>query len=407
MLRGLLAPVVLFAAASLAAQTPPPEPAAPPPAAAPRAAQTPPPARRTLEFAGLILINGFFNDARLNNSDVPQVALADTNAAGGGGGSLRQTRLRLFVTEPDVLYGTASAELDVDFFGGHPPAGGRTFPLLRLRRATATVAWTHTELMFGQEGPLVTGREPRSLASIGFPVFAGAGNLWLWIPQARLTLQTGERLRVAIQGAVLAPTTNTPPGAFATQPDSAERSGRPFAQGRLRLGWGPADDPSELAVGAHIGWIRGLDSTTGDSVIQSRAITADARVKLGRVELLGEAFVGQALGVLGGGAIGQTRGVGGVPVRTKGGWGQLNIRFTPLVMVGGGCGLDDPDDADLPLPPPTGPPPALRNFVCAGMVEWRPRGPLVFGAEVRRFATDYAAGRFTALHFNVAAGWSW
>jgi hypothetical protein len=374
---------VTLLGASLAAQVPTPPPAAP---------------QRSVEFSGQILVNGFFNNARVNNSDAPQFALADTGAVSGGGGTLRQTRLRVFVTEPDVLRGSATAELDVDFFGGQPPAGGRTFPVLRLRRAIATVTWGKTELVLGQEAPLVAGRDPRSLASVGFPDFAAAGNLWLWIPQARLGFETGVTLRLAIQGALLAPTSNGNSGAFLTQPDSAERSGRPFAQGRLKLGWGPTDDPSEIAIGGHIGWLRGFDGTTGDSLVQSSAVTVDARVVLGEVELVGEAFMGQALGVLGGGGVGQTIGLLGVPVRTRGGWGQLNLRLRRNVTVGGGCGLDDPDDADLL---PTG---ALRNLACAGMAEWR-SGSLVVGLEVRRLQTEYAAGDFIATHLNVAAGW--
>jgi hypothetical protein len=379
-----LGAVAALVGTSLAAQAPAPAPAAAP--------------TRTVEFSGLILVNGFFNSARVNNSDVPQFALADTNPVSGGGGSMRQTRLRLLVTESDVLGGTGSAELDADFFGGQPSAGGRTFPVLRLRRAVATVSWGHTELLFGQETPLVAGREPRSLASVGFPDFAGAGNLWLWIPQARFGFETGVTLRLGVQGAVLAPTSNGNSGAFLTQPDSAERTGRPFAQGRIKLGWGRSDDPSEIAVGGHIGWIRGFDAATGDSLVQSSAVTLDARLALGEIEILGEAFMGQALGVLGGGGVGQTIGLAGVPVRTKGGWGQLNLRLRRDFTVGGGCGIDDPDDADLL---PTG---ALRNLACAGMAEWR-AGPLVVGVEVRRLQTEYASGEFTATHVNVAAGW--
>lgn len=372
--------VAALVSTSLAAQAPVPT--------------TAPAPRRTVEFSGLILVNGFFNTARVNNSDVPQVALADTNPVSGGGGTLRQTRLRIAVTESDVLRGAGTAELDVDFFGGQPPAGGRAFPVLRLRRAIATVNWTHAELLLGQETPLVAGREPRSLASVGFPDFAAAGNLWLWIPQARFSYEYGVTLRLGVQAAVLAPTSNGNSGAFLTQPDSAERSGRPFGQARIKLGWGPSDDPSEVAVGGHIGWIR----TIGDTVEQSRAITLDARFALGEVEIIGEAFMGQALGVLGGGGVGQTIGLNGVPVRTKGGWGQLNLRLRRAVTVGGGCGLDDPDDADLL---PNG---SQRNLVCAGMAEWR-TGPMVFGLELRRLQTEYASGEFTVTHVNVSAGW--
>ena len=370
---------------------------------APLAAQTPAPKpARTIDFTGQILINGFWNNARVNNSDVPQLALADTNTASGGGGTLRQTRLGVIITEPDVLGGTGGAEVDVDFFGGQPATGGRTFPVLRLRRALATVSWGVTELLLGQEAPLVAGRDPRTLASVGIPGFAGAGNLWLWIPQARFGFETGVTLRLGLQAAVLAPTSDGSSGAFLTQPDSAERTGRPFAQGRIKLGWGPTDNPSEIAVGGHIGWLRGYDTTTtptppSDSIVQSHAITVDARFALGEIEVLGEAFMGQALGVLGGGGVGQSV-VNGFPVRTMGGWGQINLKLRRTITVGGGCGIDDPEDADL-LPAH-----ARRNFVCAGTVEWR-SGPLALGLELRRFETEYTSGDFTATHVNAAAAW--
>ncbi|PYO73148.1 MAG: hypothetical protein DMD67_16090 [Gemmatimonadetes bacterium] len=189
-----------------------------------------------MEFTGLVLVNGFFTNARVNNVDVPQ--FVDTlTPAGAAGGTIRQTRLGVFVTDPDVLHGSFSGELDVDFYGGQQPStGGRTFPLLRLRRAVGIVSWTRAQLLFGQESPLVAERSPRSLASVGFPDFAGAGNLWLWLPQFRATVEQGYTLRLAEQIAVLAPTAGTVQGLFNTQPDSAERSRRPYLQGLARRG---------------------------------------------------------------------------------------------------------------------------------------------------------------------------
>lgn len=360
---------------------------------------TPTAPQRSVQFSGLVLVNGFFTNARVNNSDVPQFALADTSDAAATGGTIRQTRLGVVVTDPQVLGGSFSGELDVDFFGGQEPSsGGRTFPLLRVRRAVGALQWSHTQVLFGQESPLVAERSPRSLASMGFPDFAGAGNLWLWIPQARLTFETGYSLRLALQGAVLAPTSGAAQGTFATQPDSAERSKRPVLEGRLRLGWGPADDPSEIAVGGHIGWIRS-DSVGGDSLTVSNAVTVDARVNLGWVEVIAEGFSGQGLSGLGGGGIGQNVGVGGEAVRTQGGWAQINLRPIRHAMFGAGCGIDDPDDRDVPLGG------RLQNFVCEGHVEWRPPGPLVFGFEYRRFSTRYQSGDFTASQLNLAAGY--
>lgn len=365
----------------------------------PAAAAPAPAAHSTVEFSGLVLINGFFTNARVNNSDVPQFAEADTFGVAGTGGTIRQTRLGAFLTDPEVLGGTFTGELDVDFFGGQEPSSGdRTFPLLRVRRAVGTLQWSHAQLLFGQESPLVAERSPRSLASIGFPDFAGAGNLWLWTPQARVTVETGYSLRLALQGAVLAPIAGTPQTTFTTQPDSAERTKRPAFEGRLRLAWGPSDDPSEIAVGGHYSWIKGFDTATGDTILVSKAVTADLRISVGIVELIGEAYTGQALAGLGGGGIGQNTGLGGVPVRTKGGWGQLNVKAVKHVVIGGGCGLDDPTDADVLA---TG---RLRNFVCAGHADWRPQGPLVFGFEFRHFETRYPDGDFTANHLNLAAG---
>ncbi|HLZ46835.1 MAG TPA: hypothetical protein VKQ05_14260 [Gemmatimonadales bacterium] len=143
------------------------------------------PAKRSVEFTGTVLMNAFYNSARTNNSDVPVLADTDATRITGGSATMRQTRLGVFVTDPDVLGGSFSGEVDVDFFGGQQPAAGnRMFPL---RRATGTVQWTHLQLMIGQETPLVSDRNPRSLAGIGVPDFSLAGNLWFWLPQVRVT----------------------------------------------------------------------------------------------------------------------------------------------------------------------------------------------------------------------------
>src|SRR5712692_7503071 len=117
-------------------------------AIAPLAAQEAP--KRTVEFSALVLVNGFYNNARVNNSDVPQWA-DSLRAASAAGGTVRQTRLGVVLSEPDVLGGSFTGEIDADFFGGQEPSsGGRTFALLRMRRAVGTLAWSHTQLLFGQ-----------------------------------------------------------------------------------------------------------------------------------------------------------------------------------------------------------------------------------------------------------------
>jgi hypothetical protein len=355
-----------------------------------------------VELGGHVLVNGFYNDSKVNNSDVPQFVLPPDPPGGlppeGLGATVRQTRLTLFALAPGVLGGALTGEVDADFFGGQQPSsGGRTFPLLRLRRVRADLVWRHASVMVGQEAPLVAEPNPSSLAALGFPEFAGSGNLWLWIPQVRVGISGGRAARAGVDVAVLAPTAATAQDVFTTQPDRAERSARPFVQGRVFARWGDPSAPSEISAGGHLGWL----ATAGDSLLTSQAVAGAVRLVLTRyVELAGEAFLGDALGVLGGGGIGQSLGVGDVPVRTKGGWGQVVLRPIPEVEIGAGAGWDDPRDTDLD--PATA---RLENRTFSGHLTWRPR-PLAIGVTARRIGTLYgpAVGRIWDTHVNLVFG---
>jgi hypothetical protein len=356
--------------------------------------------RNHVTLSGLVITNAFYNNARVNNSDFPQFLVPpDTSGLPNRhlGASVRQTRLGLTVSNVRTLNAILTADLQMDFAGGQQPSStGRTSPLLRVRTATARLDWRHFGVLIGQEMPLISPNNPVSFAASGIPGFTAAGNLWLWIPQARLTWETGSGLRAGIQAAALSPTTPTAQPAFSTEPDDAEKSGRPALQGRVYVGWGDGDSESQFGAGVHRGWI----ATTGDTLLSSEAFSADWRLALGeRFVILGEAFFnGQALAGLGGGGVGQNLGLNGVPVRSRGGWAQLNVRPSAVLEVGGGAGLDDPDEADLPA---TG---RGRNVVFSGHLHYRPGGGLLLGFEFRRIETTYAAGRLSGNHLNWFAG---
>ncbi len=73
--------------------------------------------------------------------------------------------------------------------------------LLRLRTATIRVDWANTSVSVGQDKPLISPRDPDSLAQVAFSPFTAAGNPWLWQPQVRverrfnLTESSGVRLQ--------------------------------------------------------------------------------------------------------------------------------------------------------------------------------------------------------------------
>jgi len=347
---------------------------------------------------GLILMNAFHTSDDVNNSDVPQFVLpAGEPSRNASSATVRQSRVTVTALVPEFAEGQLTGELDVDFFGGQQPStGGRTFPLLRIRKAFAELTWSRFALLVGQEAPPIAEVNPSSIASIGFPLFAGAGNLWLWIPQVRVSADVPlEGIRFGAELAALAPTSSEPQTTFFTQPDAAERTGRPFLQGRVRGRWGAGQDEGEISVGGHYGWLQ--DSTGGR--IASKALAVSVWTPLaGGFELRGEGFVGQALAGLGGGGIGQNMVRNGVPVEAKGGWVQLNYR-AGNVELGAGGGIDDPDDEDLVAPS------RLRNVAFGGHLIWR-RLPAVVSLEAREIRTRYVApvGTESALHVNLGMG---
>jgi hypothetical protein len=354
--------------------------------------------RVALEWSGTVVTNVFTNTRRTNNADLPLWARADsgTGPQGGMGMSVRQTRLALAVGVREVAGGTFTGDLDVDFYGGQMASnGGRTFPLLRVRTARAVLDWAHAQLLVGQEQPLVAGLNPVSLASVGISGFSGSGNLWLWLPQVRGTVQTAGRVRVALQSAVVAPSAGEPVTPFDVAYDAAERTGRPAWEGQGRIDWGTEARPAFVALGVHHGTV----ANASDIAQMQRAVTTTWRVPIGaRIELRGEAFEGQGLRGLGGGGIYQGIGVGGRAIRTTGGWGQLNVTWSPRLLVGTGVGYDDPVDADVP----TGG--RLANRVREVHVHLRPAGPLLLGLEWRDLTSTIAAGPQRNRHLNLAMG---
>ena len=346
-----------------------------------------------LTVSGRVALHTFANSRRVNNVDNPQIALPDAPAPGRGGGmTMRHTRLRLAVSGGAAFGASTAADLDVDFHGGQvASSGGRHFPLIRLRTARAFMFWDAAELMIGQETPLLSDLNPESPAAIGTPAFAGAGNLWLWLPQLRFTAYASRGTRAGIQAAVLAPTSSDPAASFDTDYDLAERAARPFLQARAFARFGEEDSRSEIGCGAHQGWL-----VPGVERVSSTAVACDLLLRVATsADVRGEFFSGQSVRGLGGGGIGQNFTAAGEPVRTTGGWAQLNLRPADLVGLGAGCGADHP----------RGTLPRRRNDACALYVAVEPVGAFQVGAEVRRLRTEHASGRYTSDHVTLTLAW--
>lgn len=376
--------------------------------------------RLQVELWARILLNGSANSGSLNSAEVPTFAFDEpsTPHARALGFSVRQSRLGMAVSVDSVLRGTFAADVDLDFFaGGASSATDRyLFPQPRLRTVRFTLRWPRTELLVGAETPLISDLNPVTVASVGVPGFADAGNLWYWLPQLRLTRDVGTTslgavlIHWALQGAILQPFSAVRSADEEYGVDAGMRAARPFLQSRLRARWGPddtdvaagagrSDTGGEVGAGVHHGWLR----LSGDSLATSEAVSLDARIGLHHgLELRGEAYRGRVLAGLGGGGIEQNFGVPaagaafGLPLRDTGGWMQLNWQAHPTLITGGGCGIDAADARDRPA--------RRRNESCAAHLLWRPAQPLLFGVEVRHLRTTYATRTSSGNHINIAFG---
>lgn len=348
------------------------------------------------------LANGWRNSGTVNNLDVPVLAFPNAEERPATLGMvLRQTTVGLDFSGVSALGAEVVAAISGDLYGGVQSGSGnrRLFPEPRLRIARAVLRWPMAEIMVGQDVPLIAEEDPVSLASIGIPGFAQAGNLWFWLPQARVSIHTATPVRLGLHGAVMGSWSGDDPAGNGNV-DAGERSGRPAFEGRVNARWGEGPTSAEVGVGAHVGWVRRSGDT---SLTTSRAIAITARIPVGWFELRGEAYRGQVLRGLGGGGIGQNFGIltpafASRPLQDRGAWAQVNLRPTAALLVGTGCGVDDPRDDEGPQ--------RLRNQACEAHLHLRPAGPLVLGLEVRHLRTNYRIPRTIAMstHLNLSAG---
>ena len=221
------------------------------------------------------------------------------------------------------------------------------FPALRLRTATIDIDWKSRTLMVGQEKPLVSVRNPDSLAQVGIPALSGAGNLWYWQPQVRFEqrFETPDRRdSFHAQGSVIMTNENGAyvPPMFASRLEPA----RPGYEGRFE--WKHSfGDNAWVAAAPFVHW--SATHVAGQS-IDSRLAGFDASIRPGHVlELTGTYFAGQNIANLGALDQGFTIHFTGevTPVHSRGGWGQIAILPESRLSFHAFAGAQSDRESDL------------------------------------------------------------
>ncbi len=306
--------------------------------------------RFPIRLTGMVLFNSFFNSTGSGGYEYPTIAMP--GETGSGGATVRQTIIGLDYSGPEVLGGRISGALRMDLWGGNGPPLDEA---LRLRTATVSIDWKDRSFMVGVDKPIISPREPESLAQVEVSPLTGAGNLWLWIPQARFqqdfhfTDQSGLQAQIGVvqthevNGSPASPYEPGP-----TTPSYVEPA-RPGVEARLELFTGPSDGQRfEIASGLH----HSVSHVLGES-LSSDIVSFDW---FGRpwkpIEFTGTVFMGHNVAPLGTGYISQgfvAIGPGMVTsVPSVGGWGQLTYRPFPRLWFNFFTGQQDDRNSVLP-----------------------------------------------------------
>jgi len=350
-----------------------------------------------VKLSGIALLNLFGNSGTVENLDVPNIALppGPTSTSGSVGATLRQSEIGLEMYGPTWGGARVSADVNVDFMGefSNTPNGVTANPI-RLRTATVRLNWAHTSIVGGQDTPFFSPLSPTSFASLGYPAFADAGNLWTWVPQVRVEhqLHLSEGNRLLVQGGVLDPLSGQPPySEYYRMPGGGEQSRLPAFGSRLAWTHGTGGNALTLGIGGYYS----RQNFGAGRTVDAWAGTADWDIPLGkRVGLSGEFYRGRALGGLGG-AEGRSVLFDGPPsnpasdltgLDTAGGWAQLKFKATETVEFNAAFGEDCPYSDDLHYyssPVSFAYTSIARNQNAFLNVIYRPRSDLLFALEYR------------------------
>lgn len=369
---------------------------------------------------GMALFNAFDVNGRVDDLDVPTLALARSAGSSPGslGASLRQSIFGITGTGPDLLGARTSADLQMDFFGGLPSGyGGASSGIMRLRLARVRFDWEHTSVIAGLDTPFFSPEVPTSYMSLAVPAFASSGNLWTWSPTVRMERRFDTGLsQFKIEAGFLAPSAYTTSGSGARLPSPGEGSRQPVYAVRFSANGIHGDRPPAIGVSAIYFPQRFPDGAS----VSGWGSVLDWRFPLfPHTELSGEFFAGKGLDSFGGVPVPQISSQEyseylqvGAPALAQipmaGGWSQLKITVDARnefnVAVGSG-GRDAGEMAQDAVLFPSLQYLSPRNQTLFVNYIFRPRSDLLFSPEYRRLRTYPLNGpSVSASQIGMAAG---
>jgi hypothetical protein len=346
-----------------------------------------------IRITGMALFNSYIN-SRSGAPDVP--SLVHPGGPLTGGATLRQTVIGLDYQGPEIFGGgKIRGFLNMDFYGASNDPYGTSF---RIRTGGIEFNWENTSIMVGQDKPLISPREPNSLAQVWLAPLTDSGNLWVWQPQLRgeQRFHLNESTTLHAQASLFETReaySGVPPAY-----GSIQRS-RPSVPGRVALTHS-FDETRRIEFGSGYG---GSTTHVAGTTVPSRVFTLDWFVNPWRkLEFSGAFFRGQDVTNLGAAGIGYTvvNPFSVIPVHADGGWAQFSFLATPRLTFNLFGGEQQNRGSDLGLGD------VAKNQTYGGNVMYRIAPNVILSLESEQQHTNYqGAGRPLNNHYDLGVAY--
>jgi hypothetical protein len=348
-----------------------------------------------IQLDGMLLFNTFGNSSSSAAEYSSNYNLLTGPSAFGA--TVRQTLLGLDFQGPHIFGdGSISGFLSTDFYGG---TSDPEYTRYRLRRAGVSFNWKNRTFFVGQDKPLISPYQPDSLAEVGIPPLAGAGNLWLWLPQARYEERFNLGTNTGFKGQVSLLQTEESYAAIPAPLAATLEPSRPALEGRFAF-WHKFDDTRrfEIAPGFHVSSTHVAGTSVGSNIGSFDWLIIPAS----HLQFSGTFFTGQnvaSLGALGNGFVILAQG-SALPVHSIGGWAQLGVPITNRLTLHVFSGVQD--DHNLYLSASS----LVHNWIYASNLMYNFGPNVVVSLEALQMRTRSFAG-VDALqnHYDLAIGY--
>jgi hypothetical protein len=352
--------------------------------------------RLPITLTGMVLFNAFIN-GRANGGQQDPLVASPLNLHSGSGASVSQSLLGFNFQGPQIAGGgQVSGQLHLDLWGGSSSSLNH---LVRLRVATLAIDWKNQSIMVGQDKPIVSPRDPTSLAQVAFSPLAAAGNLWLWQPQVRFEQRVALGDNAGIRARVGVYQTSESASDATTEYAGTLSGSRPGFEGRFEF-WRKFGEHGriEIAPGFHLS-----DTHVAGVSIPSRLFTVDWLIQpMAKVQFTGLFFTGENASVIGGLRGGFTVFPSNLiqAVGTIGVWGQLSYFATSRLTFNIYGGQEGHRTIDLLAGEIT------RNFAYAGNAIYKFGSNVLLGVEVSQVRTNYLQQSNRLVnHYDLALGY--